>query len=302
MPVSIAEYLGQRTDVDFPEIKPVSPETAANAICPFTSIACSKVSGRKRYPPVCSVRDQGKIFPVCPDRLLPSRMRIVSPASAELLTEIGKILFPEAMPTEIGYRKGVGIRTEQGEGDLKTVHVDYSIVSRAKQGPSPSRVLVDIQGGGETSNTGGLSRLVKNWQDSDPPYNSILRSSVGQVGTIPNNAWKRRLEQLMRKSLLARQSGGAYCLAMGEVLYDYVINQLRVEGSYRPGYELVFVEITEVGPVTAGPVQFQANRATYLKFDEFMQALTTAPRTRKDSSVFEGTYSTATGDLFDISS
>ena len=49
MPVAVAEYLGQRTDLDTPVIEPV----AYNAVsaCPFMAASCSKVKMGARARP-----------------------------------------------------------------------------------------------------------------------------------------------------------------------------------------------------------------------------------------------------------
>lgn len=71
MAVSIAEYLGQRTDVEH-QIVPVSKGTLAQ--CPFMDRTCDKVS--KNNHPVCSVRKpDGTIWIVCEHRLCSTRQK-----------------------------------------------------------------------------------------------------------------------------------------------------------------------------------------------------------------------------------
>ncbi|HFV8134082.1 TPA: hypothetical protein ACIAAO_005728, partial [Escherichia coli] len=75
MAVSIAEYLGQRTDVD-QQIVPVAKGTQIQ--CPFMDRTCDKASKVKNpTPPVCSVNRPG--FPgecfICELRLPDHRFR-----------------------------------------------------------------------------------------------------------------------------------------------------------------------------------------------------------------------------------
>ena len=74
MAVSIAEYLGQRTDVD-QQIVPVAKGTQIQ--CPFMDRTCDKASKVKNpTPPVCSVRKpDGTVWIVCEHRLCSTRQK-----------------------------------------------------------------------------------------------------------------------------------------------------------------------------------------------------------------------------------
>lgn len=65
MGVSVAEYYGQRTDIDTPVIHPVKGQLP----CPFTcGNTCKKL--KSGNPPVCSVRKaDGTLWIVCSERL-----------------------------------------------------------------------------------------------------------------------------------------------------------------------------------------------------------------------------------------
>lgn len=66
MAVSVAEYLGQRTDIDTVNITPVP--LRQDISCPFMDGKCSKVS--KGLQPICSVRKRsGTMWIVCEHRL-----------------------------------------------------------------------------------------------------------------------------------------------------------------------------------------------------------------------------------------
>ena len=72
MGVSVAEYYGQRTDVDYPIIQPVVRQMP----CPFTcGNICKKL--KSGNPPVCSVRKpDGTLWIVCSERLCATKKDI----------------------------------------------------------------------------------------------------------------------------------------------------------------------------------------------------------------------------------
>lgn len=91
-------------------------------------------------------------------------------------------------------------------GKGKRVVLDYVLDARPTSYTGQSKVILEIQGGGETSSTGGMTRHVTNWTNENSPTNSILRQNLPKVGIIPNNAWKRQLEQIGRKYAVAKGS------------------------------------------------------------------------------------------------
>lgn len=90
MGVSVAEYYGQRTDIDTPVIVPVNGELP----CPFSSgNVCKKL--RSRNHPVCSVRKtDGTLWIVCSDRLCATKKNItLCEHQSNILHDIGKHIF-----------------------------------------------------------------------------------------------------------------------------------------------------------------------------------------------------------------
>lgn len=114
MPLCVAEYLGQRTDIDVPDILP--SELGGNIIptCPFSGAACRKLKNNPPQHPICSVRMygsdyNGEPFVVCPDRLIPSNARALSPSHIAALAAVAQVVFPEANTGDIGFRRQVGV-------------------------------------------------------------------------------------------------------------------------------------------------------------------------------------------------
>ena len=74
MPLSVAEYLGQRTDNTEFDIIPSEFGGNITPTCPFSGVACSKLHANNPNHPVCCVRTtDGRPFIVCQDRLIPSK-------------------------------------------------------------------------------------------------------------------------------------------------------------------------------------------------------------------------------------
>lgn len=236
MTISIAEYLGQRTDVDLPDILPSELGGELVPTCPFSGVACRKLGSNPPYHPVCSVRvfdreHNSKPFIVCPDRLLPAKARTLSPSQIAALAGIAQVVLPGANTADIGYKRQIGINL----GRTRLV-LDYVLQVRPEIPfpAGPRRVSLEMQGGGETSNTGSITRHVTQSALSENPTNAFLaqrltteclRQQTGSLqvnvpNIIPNNAWKRQLDQALKKAVLTRHFGGAFALVMGEVLYD----------------------------------------------------------------------------------
>jgi hypothetical protein len=105
------------------------------------------------------------------------------------------------------------------DGESRQIFLDYVLVGQDHVTGGWEGVLLEVQGGGETSSTGAISRHVEEWSVDQNRTNEQLRAPIRKVGIIPNNAWKRQLEQVFRKAPLALAHGGKFALAMGEVLF-----------------------------------------------------------------------------------
>lgn len=281
MSVRCAEYYGQRTDVDAPTIR---PELRADAPCPFTSgMACSKLSSSKHYPPVCSVRQEdGTLWIVCPDRLCSTKKDYAICAhQREILLQIGHAIYGEDVgPADICVKREVNIP----KGDGRPYHADYvmSLRSGRSEHAGPDRLIVEMQGGGETQNTGILTRAMREWERLEAPSNERLRTKVDKVGPLVTNAWRRQQEQFIVKGNTAMNTWKGYGIAfcVGTLLYDYLMDKLR-DNKLPPLQHnnwtlavFAFMEDRAAGK-TAGPVPLKLDpeRRLYTNYQTFVQAL-----------------------------
>lgn len=156
MPLSIAEYLGYRTDVKSPNIIPSVLGGSIIPTCPFSGDSCIKLKNSNPSHPICSVRLNSQVFIVCSNRLIPAQAQALSPSHTAALASIADTLFPGVNAKNIGFRRQIGVAG---------LYLDYvlTVNPSVKFSKGPSRVILEIQGGGETSNTGTITRYVNDW-------------------------------------------------------------------------------------------------------------------------------------------
>jgi hypothetical protein len=259
---------------------------------------CSKLDGKKSYHPVCVLRSaDGRPWIVCTDRLIPSRSNTNTPHHTAILGGVAQILFPHANVRDIGYKPQQGIQL----GPKNTVFLDYSLRTRTPQKTGRSKVVLEIQGGGESSATGEVTRHVATWATMNAPTNGFLRENFKQVGIIPNNAWKRQLEQIFRKTAICRRFDAGFALVMGDVLYDYVTNILGAGEQYFDNWEISLISIAERASDMAGSIPIdQVNRSSFFSFDAFIEAMKNFPLPDTMPNPFNGHFTTITNENFDI--
>jgi hypothetical protein len=245
MAVTIAEYLGQRTDSNI-TIQPceVPASTLASvAICPFNNLPCSKImkgfkeriegqvpdeSTKQAKHPVCSLRkNDGTFYIVCEDRLISGSTAQISDYQKEMLLQVAKWVFsPELVLSQVGYKSEVRIQT----GDTQKQHHKADFILAVDDSVTKTyghrRILLEIQGGGETNNTGMITRHIEHWWRSDAPNNELLRQNITKAGTIETNAWRRFQEQLFAKATTAKKSQCGFAVALGTVVFDYIIGTI----------------------------------------------------------------------------
>ncbi|WP_417788925.1 hypothetical protein [Terasakiella pusilla] len=291
MVVSVAEYLGQRTDVDTPAIIPVAPKSGAP--CPFMDRHCDKVA--KGGQPVCTVRKaDSSIWIVCEHRLCATRnkKKTTSPSNpskkidisiglndyqVNTLWEIAKVIYRgEFSKSEIGIKREVNIPLAEAGVSYKA---DY-VMRNFTEGTKVDEILLEMQGGGETSSTGAITRHLSTWAKQAPPTNAFLRMPV-KANTIETNAWRRQQEQFLVKGNVVNQTGGKLVFAVGNALYDYLERRFK-SASFRDLRDynwtlciLAFVEDTS-SPPTSGhiPLKIDENRLLFTNYGTFVRFLT----------------------------
>lgn len=309
MPLSVAEYLGQRTDVLSPDIIPTTIGEGTTPTCPFSGVSCSKLASKNPKPPICTVRvtdknDASKPFIVCSDRLIPAKARALSPAHIAALASVTGVLFPSISTSDIGYRRQVGLSLSKHRLVLDYV---LQVNPQVYFGLGPSKVILEVQGGGETNSTGVITRHVERWAKSSYPTNQILAQQLSveyirQVepqpkitlpNIIPNNAWKRQLDQIIKKATLTRHFEGAFALVMGDVLYDYVKNSISIGKEYFAEWEIAFIGISERPTKEAGALPFdQVAKVAFMTYAEFMIALQDVKLLPSTPNPFLGEFTT----------
>lgn len=292
MSVSVAEYYGQRTDVDVPLIlaQPIPPPKKDRARlgwegpvpeCPFTDgNPCKKLNSG--YEPICSVRNSdGTLWINCSDRLCATKKDLpLSEHQVGVLHQASQYIFsPDIAKDQVCVKREERLSVIEGTQYI----ADYIIAlcDGRSAFPGPDRLVLEMQGGGETSNTGVLTSHVRAWRRLGTPTNQYLRQEVG-ASTLETNAWRRQQEQFIVKGNIAMKTWKGYGIAfcVGTLLYDYLMNKLAA--AYLPdlkeyNWTLALISFgecrtaaSEAGPI---PVVVDETRLLYTNYQTFVQAL-----------------------------
>lgn len=292
MSTCVAEYLGQRTDVDDPRIEPIIiPPKVGRRIswsdenpcptCPFTSgNSCKKlVSGNE---PVCSVRKpDGTLWINCSERLCSTKKDIpLCEHQQSILHQVGKHIFsPSTNAEEICVKREERLSVIEGT----KYNADYIITLREGRSEysGPDRLILEMQGGGETTNTGDQTAQIQSWKSMTNYSNEILRTFT-QASTLETNAWRRQQEQFIVKGNIAMKTWKGYGIAfcVGTLLYDYLMNKLASANlpdlrEYNWTLALITFKENLAAPVTSGPIPLivDEDRLLYTNYQTFVQAL-----------------------------
>lgn len=240
----------------------------------------------------------GKAWIVCTDRLIPAKTNTITPYHIAALNSVAQTLFPGIYSGDVGYRRQVSITVGKG----KRVVLDYVLDARPANHSGPDKVILEIQGGGETSSTGEMTKHVARWAKESRPTNVLLRQSLPKVGIIPNNAWKRQLEQIGRKYAVAKRFGGAFALVMGEVFFAYVRSLFPQDCPYFPEWEIAFVSLSETESKLSGSIPIDnVSEAIFMTYDNFVNAVIgNYPLPSVMSDPFDGIYTTFRNEEYQV--
>ena len=277
MGVTVAEYLGMRTDVDYPVIAPVTGQVA----CPFSAgNTCKKLKSGNH--PVCSVRrPDGRLWIVCSDRLCATKKDIpLCQHQSDVLLDIGKHIFsPDVMKEEVCVKREA--RLDVVEGTKYNADYVISLASGRTPYSGPDRLVLEMQGGGETTNTGKLTEVVNRWIATQNRTNAMLRS-VSEASTLETNAWRRQQEQFIVKGNIAMKTWKGYGIAfcVGSILFDYLMDKLASANlpdlkEYNRTLDQLGISEDESQPVVAGPIPLKVDesRMLFTNYQTFVQAL-----------------------------
>lgn len=320
MAVTIAEYLGQRTDSLLP-IQPVDipPPGQGNQapLCPFNDQPCIKMSKRENAkPPICSLRKpNGQFYIVCENRLLSTDIARLSNHQKTMLLEAGKALFGSTLqPNQLAIKSEVTIQTLEPNPDNPhqgRPRADFilAVADDAFQTLGSRRFIMEVQGGGETNNTGSITRHVESWSQNLSQANQLLSASIKKAGTIETNAWRRLQEQIFTKATTAQKSGYGFSSLIGRVGFNYLkgvipsLDEIRLD-PLKDDWDtalLVFDERNlseDEKPVGAVPLQLDSELSIYTRLDSLLQKMTS--RGRPDLSAFSGKFVTLSGEVVEI--
>lgn len=290
MGVSVAEYYGQRTDVDVPIIVPVNiPAKVAGSIpwnntcpsCPFSAgNDCKKL--KSGYEPVCSVRKpDGTLWLNCSERLCSTKKDIpLIDHQKNILLQIGKHIFDPAVGLD-----DICVKREEPLNVIEGTKYKADYIMTVQGGRSaysgPDRLIVEMQGGGETSSTGKQTAHIRQWRRLQAYSNAFLRRENG-ADTLETNAWRRQQEQFIVKGNIAMKTWKGYGIAfcVGTLLYDYLMNKLESANlpdlrQYNWTLALISFKEDTSNPPVPGPVPLivDESRLLYTNYQTFVQAL-----------------------------
>jgi hypothetical protein len=161
-----------------------------------------------------------------------------------------------------------------------------------------------MQGGGETTNTGALTKQIEFWEQLEDASSRVseLTRPVSSVGTLETNAWRRQQEQFLYKGSVAVNSFGRLVFVVGAKLYDYLLNNLAgtvMKNLSGANWTLALIGISESqdesGFGTADSIRLavDSDRLLFTSYMDFVQALTRQGGI--DPDLFRGDFTDLSG-------
>ena len=291
MSAYVAEYFGQRTDapgniipIEIPRNsngKVAWPSVSDIPKCPFSGgNSCKKL--KSGYEPVCAVRNaDGVLWLSCSERLCSTKKDYPLCAhQVDILNKISDCIFPPDLdPENICVKREVSLSVVEG----KAYHADYIMTTDKGRSASsgPDRLVLEMQGGGETSDTGKLTDKIRAWREKEDHANYMLMD-LSSASPLVTNAWRRQQEQFLIKGNVAMKTwkglGIAFCV--GTLLYDYLMERLSSANlpdlrEYNWTLALIAIREDKSKPVVDGPIPLEVDkdRILYTNYQTFVQAL-----------------------------
>lgn len=302
MPVKVAEYLGI-DPLKGVHITPVDVSVKPTIPCPFRNHHCSKA--KKGQPPICSVRDAGTnvLWIVCEHRFCATspKKSSLNEHQKKILRTVASAVFQTKLPDdEILVKREVKIPITADSN----YSADYVMWRQPAGGDSAC--IVEMQGGGETTNTQKLTAKVKYWARHASPTNHMLMETTS-TSPLVTNAWRRQQEQFLVKGSVAMLTGARMVFCVGQLLYDYLIQRLtstNLQQLSGANWTLALFAIAEdsSAPPSCAPhsIQFKLDpaRTKYTNYHSFVQALTN--QGLPQPQVFQGKYLSLSGSIVHI--
>ena len=278
MGIIVAEYYGQRTDIDNPVIVPITQREA----CPFTSgNVCKKL--RSGYHPVCSVRKaDGTVYIVCSERLCSTKKDIpLCDYQKEMLHKIAQHLYsPTVSYADVCVKREENLEVVEGT----SYKADYiiSLATGRSMFSGPDRMILEMQGGGDTQDTGKSTAVVKAWADNPNRTNELLRRESSGGAANVTGTWRRQQEQFIVKGNIAMKTWKGYGIAfcVGSLMYDYIMNKLssaNLPNLRDFNWTLAIIAVKEDinAPIRSGPIPLiiDESKMFFTNYLTFIQAL-----------------------------
>lgn len=309
MAVSVAEYLGQRTDVDDIDIVPVP--LGGDVQCPFRDGKCAKIAIGKQ--PICSVRkNNNNLWIVCEHRLCATTINKEDnngekmPATLvnhqiDILWKVAKTVYRGNFgKSDIVVGREVRIPIKNTSSKSKADFIMRNLAKEAKI----DEILLEMQGGGETNSTGKITKHVALWAE-EKKDNEYLRKNISGTGTIETNAWRRQQEQFLVKGSVVNQTGGKMVLAISELLYDYLYPRViknKFNDLKHDNWTLCLLVIkedkTELPSPGAIPLTVDQEKTIFTNYIAFVNAIMN--QGGPEPSIFKGNFVSLDGKIKSI--
>lgn len=283
-------------------------------MCPFNGNPCIKIVRENFFkPPVCSVRNytrrasEKKLYITCEHRLISSQVHNITEYQKTMLLHVAKKLFhPSITRDQVAYRAEREINT----GVTNNSKADFilAVTDENLQTLGPRRMIVEVQGGGETGNTGKITKgIIEPWAAAKNPTNDLLRTPTSKASPIPVNAWRRSQQQLIAKGKTAQVTGYGFAILFGEFVFDYLVAnvlpelpllQVPKDAEWNTAF-VVFKEqhSPEIAyPPKSVPLMIDDSKTVFTTMDLFINAVQRR-EISPDNEAFSGKFTTLDGRI-----
>lgn len=297
MAVRVAEYFGQKTEGNESLISPVK----SKANCPFMNDVCVKLAQGKK--PICSVRRMdGDLWIVCRHRLCATKNKIpLTEYQKGILYEVGKTVFgDDILPEDIAIRREETIPVVE----KSKYHADYIMMNVGSRGRSngQKKVILEMQGGGETSKTGSITRNIEKWERDEHRSNEDLSIKV-DANPIVTNAWRRQQEQFIIKGNIAQLTGGGIVFCVGKPLYDYLwkrVKDSRLQDLRMHNWTLALIAFKEKEKSSKNELEYEIDRERIMFTNYLTFVQTLINQGSPNPSMFEGEFDLLNGSSISL--
>lgn len=316
MSVVVAEYLGVRVDKNTIQPHKISKSRGGEKPllpCPFKKSHCDKA--KRGDKPVCSVRDvrSGDLWIVCSHRLCATSPKEseLTDHQANVLYAVAKKIFGEDVPkNDVLVKREVPIKVTE-DSNYSADFVMWRKNPRLDSPFNPDRaVVLEMQGGGETTNTGILTAQIDKWDTDGISDNALLVQPVSTVAPLVTNAWRRQQEQFLVKGNVAMMTGARMVFCVGSMIYDYLLLRFRdgiLVDLKDANWTLAIIAFEEdreaVTPSSLSapnsiPLKISEEKVIYTNYSSFVQVLTN--QALPSIETFTGEYHDLFGSRFKV--